>query len=144
MVILTHYFQLFVSDSESSFWGFTKNLWQYKLAAESNSTIFQMWKGANGTDDDPPAGYARIYVTDDGAGFSCSKSDDLSSTLSHYNLYIENFQSYSDYYAGGLYLDDGSNYVDIQPPGENCYFQPVSICVDGEALTAYVLMSTPK
>ena len=137
------YCQLFITDGESSIWGFSQGNWQYKLAAEGNSTIFQMWKGTNGTADDPPVGYAKMYVTDDGAGFSCSKSDDESSTLAHYELFIKNFEAYTSLSAADLYLNDGDNWVHIAPPGEDCSFQQVSICVDGEALTAYVLMSTP-
>lgn len=136
--------QLFVTDSESSIWGFSDGRWQYKLAAEANSTIFQIWKGENGTSEDPPAGYAQMYAYDDGAGFSASKSDDESSTLSYYNLYIKDTNGNSNLSVANLFLDDGSSWVDIAPPGENCYFQEVSICVDGEAKTAYVLMSEPK
>jgi len=136
--------QLFVTDGESSMWGFTDGNWQYKLAAESNSTIFQIWKGANGTSNDPPAGYAQMYAYDDGAGFSCSKSDDESSTLSHYNLYIKDTEGHSNLFVAGLFLDDGDSTVDIQPPGEDCYFQEVQLCVDDTTKTAYVLMSTPK
>jgi hypothetical protein len=139
-----NYSQLFVTDGESSIWGFTDGLWQYKLAAESNSTIFQIWRGANGTSDDPPAGYAQMYAYADGAGFSCSLSDDESSTLAHYELFIKNFEAYTSLSPGDLYLNDGETWVDISPPGEDCYFQQVEFCADGETRTAYVLMSEPK
>lgn len=137
------YYQLFVTASEASTWGFSDGRWQSKLAMESNSTIFQIWKGANGTSDDPPAGYAQMYAYDSGAGFSCSKADDEASTLSHYNLYIKSFEKHTNLYVAGLFLDDGDSTVYIAPPGEDCQFRQVSVCVDGEAKTAWVLMSEP-
>jgi hypothetical protein len=84
-----------------------------------------------------------MYAYDSGAGFSCSLSDDEASTLSHYNLFIKGGESHTNLYVGGLYLWDGSNYVDIKPPGDDCYFQQVQFCIDAQTKTAWVLMSTP-
>lgn len=118
------YSQLFVTDSESSMWGFTVDLWQYKLAAESNSTIFQIWKGANGTSEDPPAGYAKMYAYDEAGGFSCSLSDDISSTLEPSSLYCID-KSETDvqgkYYAGGANIWEDGIYTQIDPSSIWCF-----------------------
>ena len=119
------YSQLFVTDGESSMWGFTVGLWQYKLAAESNSTIFQIWKGANGTSEDPPVGYAKMYAYDEAGGFSCSLSDDISSTLEPSSLYCieksDGLDKQGKYYAGGANIWEGGIYTQIDPSSISCF-----------------------
>lgn len=121
------YSQLFVTDGESSIWGFTKDTWQYKLAAEANSTIFQIWKGPDGTEKDPPRGYAKMYAYDEAAGFSCSKSDDLSSTLEPSSLYCIHKEKAKDlqarYYAGGTNVWVDGQYTQINGCEIHCYQQ---------------------
>jgi hypothetical protein len=46
-------------------------------------------------------------------------------------------------YAGGLYIESGGKYVQITPPGDDAFFQSVTVCVNGEQKTAKVLMTTP-
>ena len=118
------YSQLFVTDGESSIWGFTNGRWQYKLAAEANSTIFQIWKGPNGTSEDPPAGYAKMYAYGESAGFSCSKTDEISSTLEPSSLYCidkstEDLQG--RYYAGGANIWVEGQYTQVDGCEIHCY-----------------------
>jgi hypothetical protein len=118
------YSQLFVTDNESSMWGFTRNTWQYKLAAEANSTIFQIWKGPDGTDEDPPRGYAKMYAYDEAGGFSCSKSDKISSTLEPSSLYCIDKSSkdlQGTYYAGGCNTWVDGQYTQTDGCVISCY-----------------------
>jgi hypothetical protein len=53
--------------------------------------------------------------------------------------------AYSRLFGGGVYVNNGSNWVNIEPPGgKNAYFQQVEVCVGGESKFAYVLMSPPE
>jgi hypothetical protein len=68
-----------------------------------------MWNG--GAASPQAQGFARMYVYETDAGFSCSKSDDISSTLQPSTLYTIDKSSGSTklgtYYAGGAWIEAG-------------------------------------
>ena len=105
-------------------------------------------------------GFAKIFTDADGSGFSTSQDNDFS-YLTQTTLRIEYANgdylnavagemyvgyasgAYSYLFGGGLYIDNGSNFVDIRPPyGKDAYFQLTQwISLTGGIEQAYVLRS---
>ena len=173
----------FVKSNEGSVWVFNSSDWQYKMEAKGAYVGLQMWNG--GSSSPQAQGFARMYAYETDAGFSCSKSDSISSTLQPSTLYtvdkssggtklgtyyaggafiteddgggvytqIDSSAVYTvdgqkqgSYYAGGAWIDDGNGQVDLTPPsnGKLAYFQPVELCVNGQKMTSYILMTYPE
>jgi hypothetical protein len=94
----------------------------------------------------------KIYFTDDvktathdADGFLAQDGTSGQGLLNSDGVSITNNSSAEGHmWAGGIYLYDGANYVDIQPPGANASFQSVSLCIDGVQKTAMVLMTNPQ
>jgi len=99
----------FVKGGEGSVWVFNSTDWQYKMEAKGAYVGLQMWNGGAGNPN--AQGFARVYAYETDAGFSCSKSDDISSTLQPSTLYTIDKSSGSTklgtYYAGGAWIEGG-------------------------------------
>ena len=105
----TDSYATFVKQGEGSVWVFNDQDWQYKMEAKGAYAGIQMWNG--GAASPTAQGFARMYVYDTDAGFSCSKSDEISSTLQPSTLYTidksDGSTRLGTYYAGGAWLEEG-------------------------------------
>lgn len=122
---------LFANDSEYS---------------KVKSAHVELWKSSGETTDIRPDNIVLEYQNNRAAITSAGINfDDQQERLnvSSRNIVISNL---TQLYQGGIYLDNGSGFVDIKPPegSKNAYFQKVSLCVDGQTKTAYVLMTLPE
>lgn len=143
------YYSLLVKAGESSFWGNESGGNSYKVRANPSISDIQLWGNGSYT--------ASLWITSSDAGLRLTDGDN-SSYLDTGNLWLEfsggdlfhgyggylylkyaGSGAYSNYYAGGAYINNGTNWVDIQPPyEENAYFQAVLL---GDMTLRYVLCS---
>lgn len=134
------YLETGISEGEAFIWGYVndgQNNIRSRVTEEVG--VFETWNEAGG--------YSKIYLENGIAGFESDNGNGITAKIYDAELWLNNTNnsSWSQLYAGGLYMNDGSNFVDIKPPdGKDAYFQQVSVCIDGETKTAYVLMTNPE
>jgi hypothetical protein len=120
-----------------------------------NKSTLSIWSGsgATGSVSVGTASFGAVFRTDTGTGknanysaveASISDTSGNTATLNTTGLQVHaGGGSQGKIWAGGVYVNDGGNYVNITPPGKDAYFQSMSFCVDGTTKTAMVLMTTP-
>lgn len=146
----TSFVGISVKSPTADIWGYTSGVCQWKSEASASQAKCQTFNSS---------GWAQISAISSKVSFDASLNNDFS-YLTQNTLRLEyangdtltgnpgtffvNYTSgaYSNLYGGGLYLNDGSNFVQINPPsGKDAYFQQVEVCVDGQIKKAYVLMT---
>jgi len=147
------YVGISVKNASGDIWGYTSGTTQWKAIATSSNAKMQVFNSS---------GWAEIFASGSQVNFAASLNNDYA-YLTQNTLSIEyangdsatvnpgeawlNYSSgaWLQLYGGGVYMNDGSNYVDIQPPsGKDAYFRQVTLCVNGESKTAYFLMTEPE
>lgn len=141
--------------SESYLYGYTTNAQQnFRIRSTGSLSKCEVWsssgpfatmeiQGSNSTFR-ASANNDFSYLTQTTLRIQYANGDSLTGNPG--SLYV-NYSSgaYSRLFGGGLYVNNGSNYVDVRPPyGKDAYFQQVEVCVNGEPKYAYVLMSQPE
>ena len=101
------FFGGFTKSGEASIWGYTSGQWEFKMKADLNYVNYEVYSSNQKT----AKGYARMYAYDTAAGFSCSKTDNVSSTLEPSTLWCidKTNKRNSNLYAGGLWIGQNSD-----------------------------------
>jgi hypothetical protein len=105
-----------IKSSESSLWGYTGGGPNYMLKSTGWKADLQLWSGGGAT--------TSAWATGSDAGVKVEKGGDFS-FVDMGKLWMELGGGEFYGYGGGLYIKRG-NWVDIQPPSDNAYFQKVT------------------
>jgi hypothetical protein len=134
------YLDMGVSADEAFMWGYINNQEiNFRARVTEELGVFELWND-NGA-------YSKLYLDGTEAGFEAKNAEGNEVTIYPAEAWLKNNSegSWTQVYSGGIYMNDGTNFINIQnPSGKDIYFQQVTVCVGGASRTAYVLMSDPE
>ena len=129
------YASVFTGVNLSSVYGYSNdNLWNYKIQATADTGKFELYS----TSLD---GYAQMYAIPGNAGFSCSNTDEIASTLEPSSLVLVENDNETTLWAEGLTITDGTSTISAlisEITGLTASFKEIERC---DGMKAKVLMT---
>ena len=164
------YFNVLIQEDESSFWGYTGyGAYNYKLKADSDQVIYELWNAAGDYFSTLVQGGESSFWGYSGSGYNYRLIADSTQVI--YQLWGGN-NYFSTVVQGGEssfwgYSGSGYNYKTIAgsskasmaawgdgkfivistedlPNNGFAKFREAKVCVDGQEMTAHILMTEPK